>query len=209
MSDGESDARSVVQAADSLVAQLRPAVDNDWSTRAGALTWSVREVIDHLVDVCGFYSIHLAARSPKRLPVDVRPHLAASNDQRLDTLAATARLLASTVVVAEDGATGWHFTGPTDASGFAHLACNELLVHGWDAAQGLALPWQVDEDLCERTLRRTFSAASDSPEPWLTLLSVNGRDPDRTTVPMAGLRDDRAKQVIAAATAFVEDSAHA
>ena len=137
-----------------------------------------------------------AARSAYRQTCDCtwrRPTISG----QLDTLAATARLLASTVVVAEDGATGWHFTGPTDASGFANLACNELLVHGWDAAQGLALPWQVDEDLCERTLRRTFSAASDSPEPWLTLLSVNGRDPDRTTVPMAGLRDDRAEQVIA------------
>lgn len=155
MSDGESDARSVIQAADSLVAQLRPAVDNDWSTRAGALTWSVREVIDHLVDVCGFNSIHLAARSPKRLPVDVRPHLAASNDQRLDTLAATARVLVSTDVVAEDGATGWHFTGPTDASGFAHLACNELLVHGWGRrpGPGAALAGR-------RGALRTYSAAN-------------------------------------------------
>jgi len=90
---------------------LRPLVTAEWSVPAGELEWSVRQVVDHLVDVCGFYAIHLAAQSDRRLRVDVTPHPQAGNDERLDVLAATGRLLAVTISAADPTATGWHFMG--------------------------------------------------------------------------------------------------
>lgn len=165
----------VVDTADSLVRQLRPAAKRDWSDPAGKLSWTVRDVIDHLVDVAGFYSIHLAAGSAARLRVDVRPHPTATNDQRLDAVAASHRLLAVTIDAADARTTAWHLAGRTDATGFAGLACNELLVHGWDAAQGLRLPWHADEELCRQVLTQRFPAVTPHGSHWPTLLAANGR----------------------------------
>jgi uncharacterized protein (TIGR03083 family) len=171
------DARAVAAAAESLERQLRPAVDQDWSVQAGDLIWTVRDVVDHLADVCGFYSLHLGAQSPDRLRVDVRPHPAASNAERLAVAAAATRLLTATIRAAPPRATGWHFGGPADATGFASLACNELLVHGWDIARGLGLPWETDDELCGRVLSRTFPAVPVSDIAWPALASANGRCP--------------------------------
>jgi hypothetical protein len=169
----------VLAAADSLERQLRPTVDADWSQQAWHLTWAVWEVVDHLADVCGYYAIHLGAGSPDRLLVDVRPYLHASNDQRLDVVIATSRLLAAIIDSADHDTKGWHFDRPTDAEGFAGLACNELLVHGWDITESLDLSWEADETLCARVLDSTFPAVRTRNGSWPTLLSANGRNSRR------------------------------
>jgi hypothetical protein len=39
-----------------------------------------------------------------------------------------------------------------DPSGFAAMACDELLIHSWDAAQGRAVPLSPDQRLAGRVL---------------------------------------------------------
>jgi hypothetical protein len=63
--------------------------------------------------MCGFYAIHLAANSARRLRVDVTPHPQVGNGERLDVLAAAGRLSAATIGTADPTATGWHVTGLT------------------------------------------------------------------------------------------------
>jgi hypothetical protein len=168
-------AQDVLVAAGWVEQLLRPLVTAEWSVPAGELEWSVRQVVDYLVDVCGFYAIHLAAQSDRRLRVDVTPHPQAGNDERLDVLAATGRLLAVTISAADPTATGWHFMGLTNASGFAGLACNELLVHGWDAARGLGIEFSGDDRVSARVLHRIYPEVEYGNTPWAALLAANGR----------------------------------
>jgi hypothetical protein len=73
------------------------------------------------------------------------------------------------------GTRGWHPFGLADASGFAAMACDELLVHSDDAARGLGVPFAPPDELAEATLRRLFPWAPDGVEPWPGLRWANGR----------------------------------
>lgn len=72
-------------------------------------------------------------------------------------------------------ARGFHPFGTADPSGFAAMACDELLVHTDDAARGLGLAFEPDPTRCERTLRRLFPWAPDDVDPWTALRWANGR----------------------------------
>jgi hypothetical protein len=65
--------------------------------------------------------------------------------------------------------------GSPDPSGFAAMACDELLVHADDAARGLGLAFRPDADLAARVLARLFPWHIAGDDPWRTLLWANGR----------------------------------
>jgi hypothetical protein len=147
----------------------------EWSARAGELTWSVAEVVAHLADVCGFYAVHLAVQSTSRLRFDVRLHSEASVPERLATVNALASHLAQIIDSAPADARGWHQWGMADRAGFAAMACDELLVHGGDIALGWTQPYEPDADLCRRVLARLFPWAPETAHPWDALQWANGR----------------------------------
>jgi hypothetical protein len=62
-----------------------------------------------------------------------------------------------------------------DPSGFAAMACDELLIHSWDAAQGRAVPFNPDQRLAGRVLEEPFPWVRHQPDPWTALLWANGR----------------------------------
>ncbi len=62
-----------------------------------------------------------------------------------------------------------------DPSGFAAMGCDELLVHGWDATEGLGVDLTPDERITARVLHRLFPWVSHEPDPWTALLWANGR----------------------------------
>jgi len=62
-----------------------------------------------------------------------------------------------------------------DPTGFAAMACDELLVHGRDIAEGWAQPFEPDRDLCARVLARLFPWAPRNTDPWDALRWANGR----------------------------------
>ena len=63
------------------------------------------------------------------------------------------------------------FHGLTNASGFAGLACNELLVHGWDASRGLGIEFSGYDRVSARVLHRIYPEVEYGNTPWAALLS--------------------------------------
>jgi hypothetical protein len=91
------------------------------------------------------------------------------------TLTAYATVAARVVHAAPPEARGFHPAGQADPSGFAAMACDELLVHTHDAARGLGLTFTPDGRLAEAVLRRLFPWVPVDAEPWQLLLWANGR----------------------------------
>lgn len=65
--------------------------------------------------------------------------------------------------------------GAADPSGFAAMACDEILIHTDDAARGLGLVFRPPTDLAERVLHRLFPWVTDVDDPWEGLRWANGR----------------------------------
>jgi hypothetical protein len=154
------DSRSLpIEVSDTCEAALRAATAEDWDQRAGQLDWSVRATVAHMVDVLGFYALHLASGSPVRLRVDIRPHDGATSSEMLDTLHAAAWLLGLIVGVSPGQVRAWHLFGPSDPPGFAAMACDELLIHTYDVMAGLGRQFAASEALVWPILHRLFPDA--------------------------------------------------
>ena len=55
------------------------------------------------------------------------------------------------------------------------MACDEILVHCWDAARGFGLEFVAPTNLADPVLRRLFPWAPRGESAWQTLLWANGR----------------------------------
>ena len=90
---------------------------------------------------------------------------------------AAAHALAAGVEAAPPGLRGYHPFGSPDPEGFAAMGCDELLVHGDDAARGLGVPFTPDRRLAAAVLARLFPWHPVGPDddPWDLLLWANGR----------------------------------
>ena len=84
-------------------------------------------------------------------------------------------VFAEAIDAAPSEARGFHGAGMADASGFAAMGCDEILVHGNDMMSGLRAAFIPPEDLCERVLRRLFPWAPADVAGWSGLLWANGR----------------------------------
>jgi hypothetical protein len=155
---------------------LEPFVDARWDGPAGELDWSCRTTLVHVLSALLYYAINLAARSSEpwfsgqadpSLPV---PEL-------LDALEGRAIVLAEVCAAAPPGARGAHDWGMPDASGFAALACDELIMHTSDIATGLGAGFDPPRTVCARVLARLFPWAPRDGDPWEVLLWANGRAP--------------------------------
>jgi hypothetical protein len=147
-------------------AALAPALDRDWSERAGDLEWSCRRTLDHIVDALINYAGNLATQSTgHRSSPDVdtthRPVAVA-----LTMVETAAAILAAVVRDAPPGARGFHEAGMADASGFVAMGCEEILVHANDIAQGLGVTLRPPVDLAGRVRSRLFPWAPTDVDPW-------------------------------------------
>jgi hypothetical protein len=165
----------LLEAADHCAAGLLRAASIGWSAPVPGLDWDVRTTIEHLVDVLGFYTLHLVAASPGRLRVDVTCHADISNDEVVHMLTIEAGGLATAARVLEPTTQAFHFHGTTDVSGFLALACSELLVHTGDAFRGLGGVLEPRPDLAAKVLQRLFPSAPSDADPWRTLQWATGR----------------------------------
>jgi hypothetical protein len=169
-----------------LVRTLRPHASEDWSVRAGPLSWSCQRTAVHLAhdllayagQVAGAASVSESVSKSESaagdyLPVDLRVHGDASPAQLLDVVQAIGRLLAVAVDAAAPDVRAWHW-GPTDPAGFAALGVNEVLVHAHDIGTGLGVPWTPPLRLCRVVLERLFPDAPPGPA-GRTLLWCTGR----------------------------------
>jgi uncharacterized protein (TIGR03083 family) len=169
------DGSSVLASADECRALLGAAVDRDWSRQLPHLDWTVAQTVAHIAEVTLWYATDLAA-GPRRLDtMELRVPPSTPPTELLATIASFATVLARVIDASPPGARGWHPFGLADASGFAAMACDELLVHTDDAARGLELPFTPPAPLARATLERLFPWAPPDIDPWPTLLWANGR----------------------------------
>lgn len=99
----------------------------------------------------------------------------APNDDLVATLVAYASVAAAVVEVSPDSARGFHPMGTADPSGFAAMACDELLIHADDAARGLGRTFRPPVDLSRKVLRRLFPWVMPGDDVWARLRWANGR----------------------------------
>ena len=173
-------AEDVLASADAVAAAIEAggAQDADMTKPAGALEWSCGETLAHVSDAVGWYAANLARRSTRSAGFPDAPTSLPLTDL-VDLLRSAAALLAVVVRSADPADRAWHSFGIADRSGFAAMGCDEILVHGYDLAQGLGFDFSPPPQAVERTVRRIFPWAPgpEQADPWDALLWANGRIP--------------------------------
>jgi hypothetical protein len=172
------------------VATLGTAPEAAWAAKAGTLEWDCWETVEHLSDDLFAYAAQLGPRTP---PLDgevpfvwrslrpggpanaVHADRAAGPAGLLQVLEACGALLVAMVRGTPSTVRSYHTFGVSDPAGFAAMGIVETLVHTHDIAEGLALEWTPDGDLCARVLARLFPDAPTTTAPWPTLLWATGR----------------------------------
>ena len=157
-----------------MVSVLSPHVDQDWQVRAGSLDWTCWMTAAHVGHDLLAYATQIASRATSAyLPCSLLIDANASPRQVLEVITACGALLAAAINTAGPAARAWHW-GPTDPGGFAALGVNEVLVHTYDVALGLGVPWCPAEAACAAVLNRLFPEAPDG-DPVQVLLWCTGR----------------------------------
>jgi uncharacterized protein (TIGR03083 family) len=169
------DGDDVLAAAGECAAFLRLHVDDDWTARIPDLEWTVRDAVAHALLGSLWYTFDLSARG-KRLDT-LRPEVRdeAPPSELVDAFETTAQSLAYAVDGSPPGTRGYHPYGMADASGFAAMGCDEMLIHTDDAARGLGATFIPSDAIAERTVRRLFPWAPSGEDAWATLQWANGR----------------------------------
>jgi hypothetical protein len=173
----ELGAAHVREAARLCVEALRPEVERDWSVRAADLEWDCRRTLEHMADGQASYAIRLATRTPNPLPHGRTTDPEWTVADVLAVVEARAAVLAEVIAAAPPEARAWHFMGMADPSGFAAMACNELLAHTDDVARGFGLAFNPPPELLERAMARLFPWAPAGSDLLETFRWCNGRVP--------------------------------
>lgn len=173
-------AEDVLASAESLARAIEGGgvEDADMAKPAGALKWTCGKTLAHIGDAVGWYAANLARRSTRAAGYPDTPTSMPVADL-VDILRSAAAVLGAVVRGADLSDRAWHSFGIADRSGFAAMGCDEILVHGYDLAQGLGFDFSPPPQAVERTVRRIFPWApgSDEADPWDALLWANGRIP--------------------------------
>jgi uncharacterized protein (TIGR03083 family) len=172
----------VQAAAAAVVAALRPGIDADWSVTAGDLEWSVDRTITHMTGAPARYAFYLSSRSTRYVAVSTgRPLEDATRQERLEAIEACAAALAGVAAASPPDAFGFHVSGMRNAEEFLAMACEELLVHTYDVARGLGLPYDPPEELCLLVIEQSHPGQDEQRPVWPLLLWLNGRRHTATT----------------------------
>ena len=168
------DGSDVLAAAATCDRLFGPLADRDWSVPVPGLEFTVASALAHATAGVLWYSVDIWA------PVDDAAFEIGSRGDAppaviLTSLRGAARTCAAAIDAAPPGTRGYHPAGSPDPSGFAAMACDELLVHGDDAARGLGTRLDLDAALAGRVLARLFPWHPAGTDPWQTLLWANGR----------------------------------
>lgn len=86
-----------------------------------------------------------------------------------------ASILEHVIRAAPQGVRAFHSAGMADASGFAAMGCDEILIHTADIAAGFGISFKPPDDLCGRVLARLFPWAPADVGGWDALRWANGR----------------------------------
>ncbi len=153
----------------------------DWNAPIPGLEWTVRQAVAHAAEACLWYAIDLSAGATELTTVEQRVKPDGEPAALVSTLTTCASMVVSVLRSVPPTQRGYHPFGVADPSGFAAMACDELLIHTDDALRGLGHVVAPPEDLCALTVRRLFPWVPDVGDPWVELRWANGRIdlPDR------------------------------
>lgn len=161
---------------------LSAGAERDWQRQIPEMEWSVAQAVAHVAEGLLWLASDVAAgeylaggqEALDTMDLRVRPETKPSG--LVATLGSFAIVLARVIDHAPPTMRGWHpWGGQPDACGFAAIACDEMLIHTHDAAQGLALPFAPSAELARLTVQRLFPWAPADTDPWHTLLWANDR----------------------------------
>jgi uncharacterized protein (TIGR03083 family) len=154
---------------------LQRAGDADWGVPVPGLDFTVASVVAHAANGPLWYALDLWGGPSDDAAFDLQVRRDASNAALLTSLRSAAHVCAASVDAAPAETRGFHPVGAADPSGFAAMACDELLIHTDDAARALGLQFSPDPDVAGRVLRRLFPWHDPGDDPWQTLLWANDR----------------------------------
>ena len=161
---------------------LAPALEADWSIPAGPLTWTCRETVDHVSDALAYYCGQIATGATEPRPAIRNGDPAASIADLLDVVVTSGAILGAIATATPPDARAYHGMGRADAEGFLAMACEEILVHTWDIAQGFGLSVSVPDDLAQAVIHRIFPWAPTGCSAWEAQLWCS----DRIALPSKG-----------------------
>lgn len=169
------DGADILQAAECVQALFVEQLDRDWTARVPGLDFTVASALAHAADCTLWYALDLWGGPTDAAAFEIRVRPDAPNRRILTSLVSAASAAAPSIDAAPDDLRGFHPMGAADRTGFAAMACDELLVHGDDAARGLGLRLEPSPELAGRVLARLFPWHAPGDDPWQTLLWANGR----------------------------------
>ncbi|WP_158888917.1 maleylpyruvate isomerase N-terminal domain-containing protein [Amycolatopsis anabasis] len=169
------DAATLRRAAAECTGFLLEHAEADWTRDIPELEMTVAEVVAHIGNTFVWYPQDLVAGPTELSTLDIKVRPDASARELIATVSAGASVLALVIAGTPQDTRGWHPWGLADPSGFAGMACDELLVHTEDAARGLGVPFRPSPELAEATVRRLFPWAPGDADPWDALRWANGR----------------------------------
>lgn len=169
------DAADVLAAADHCERFLLMVVEDDWSGRIPDMDWTVAQAIGHAAEAPLWYAIDLSAGGAEVNTVELSVKPDSPQADLIATLALGVRVLTGVLAASSPSSRGLHGWGMADPSGYAAMACDELLIHTDDAARGLGRVFEPESALCAQVLARLFPDAPTDVSPWDGLRWANGR----------------------------------
>lgn len=169
------DDADVLAAADQCERYLAATVDADWTERIPDMDWTVAHAVAHTAEGPLWYAFLLSAGDAEVSTIELRIKPDSPPADLIATLMAAARVVARVIAASSPSSRGFHPWGIADPSGFAAMACDEMLIHTDDAARGLGRAFEPDLALCARVLTRLFPDAPTDVPPWDGLRWANGR----------------------------------
>ncbi len=173
---GGDEVREAVEAAVAVLARVE-----DPTAAVPLAGTDVAGVVWHIGECLHWYGHDLLAG-----PVDLTAGRwerdpAAGYGRLLTGLNTWGEVLARVLDGADPAERGFHGWGSPDPSGFAAMACSEVLVHTGDVVEALELRWVAPAGLAAATLARLFPDAPAGTDPALVLRWATGRTdlPDR------------------------------
>lgn len=169
---------------DLTVGFLRGVEDRDWSAAVPDLEFDVRKLAAHMSQTNFWYSVDFAARGADI--VAFVPEIKAESEPAdlIASIDVGVELLATVVAAASAEARGFHPFGMADASGFAAMACDEMLLHTNDIARAFEIDFAPPAEQAQAVLDRLFpwiDRSGGDEDAWTLLRYANGRIalPDR------------------------------
>lgn len=154
---------------------LRSVQDRDWATPVPDLDFDVRALVGHISQTNFWYSIDLSARGKDLVAVVPKIQLDKTPADLVDSVDVGVDLLAAVIEASPPEARGFHPFGQADGSGFAAMACDEMLIHTGDLAHAFGTDFECPTELAQAVLDRLFPWIDGAEDPWTLLNYANGR----------------------------------